>query len=92
MKAVEYYNQFISLPTEENAKTIFNKYIDEVVETIKKRNAKKDSSVCSVIKELNRKWNSMITIFAKNHQLCPFEPDAIWNYYAIHIPEMNKYK
>ena len=92
MKAVDYYNKFLFHPTEDTIDGIFKEFCCEVVETINKRNAKKDSAVCAVIKEQNNKWNAMVALFDKHNKTCPFKRNAIWNYYASKIPELNKLK
>lgn len=92
MKAVDYYNKFLSRPTDDTIDDIFKEFCSEVVDIINTRNATKDSAVFAVIQEQNNKWNAMIALFDKHNKTCPFKRNAIWNYYASKIPELNKHK
>lgn len=92
MKAIDYYNEFISSPIEKTTEEIINKFIHEVSEIIKKRNARTDSAVSAVIKEQNNKWNAMVALFDKHNKTCPFNRNAIWDYFSKHIPQLNDYK
>jgi len=63
MKAKEYYEEFLGYEKEFGEKQAFYKiaisFATEVTDIAKKRNAKSDQALISIIEELNQRWNAM---------------------------------
>lgn len=90
MKAKEYYEEFLGYEKEFGEKQAFYKIVIsfalEVEDIVKKRNAKSDQALISILRELNKKWNAMMRFdlrfkrdgfieFIKNDM--PFIKDAL---------------
>ena len=87
MRAIEYYERDKHIPfppsclakpedVQKWAVGLFNDFLDEYQALVKTRHISLYRGECSIISELNQKWNSLSGIFEKNHGASPINKDA----------------
>jgi hypothetical protein len=99
MKAQDYFEKYKESVYNEAlegkadaAKEMYFAFIREVNDLIKIRHVKTDKAAISIIKELNQKWNKLANLFEAEYGQCVLKRNAIWNYFADKIPEINKWR
>ena len=94
MRAKEYYakiNEQNPKTAEEMANAIGN-VVDglnnEAKELIKKRRVTSDNGCIAIIRELNNKWNAIVTLFEKDYGMSPIKRHRFLELWAEKIPEL----
>ena len=96
MKAKDYYNQMIAEnpQTEDEFIQSIGKVIEglnaESKELIKKRKAQRNDAIRGIIRELNNKWNALVSLWEKDHNgKAPIRRNAYWDAWVKQIPELD---
>lgn len=94
VKAKEYYDMYrenLLSPHQEVAATAVHSIIvsllEEAMDIVKSRNISKASSLQSVIKELNQKYNAICNLFEKNDGYSPLRRNAFIEYVNSQLPD-----
>lgn len=100
MKVKEYFAKY--LPTikasldipEATDRVIYGIYQEmslEVKTLCEKRNAQKPEALCSVIREINQKWNSLAFLFEKELGFPIMQRDGLKTVILNHVPELKQF-
>lgn len=94
MKAIEYYDKYkdallTSNPDEfiNSANELMSELWDEMQNLIDKRNVKKNDSLIAIVKEINQKYNSIISRFDKDGKKSPLKRNAFNHLVIKRVPE-----
>ena len=94
MKAKEYYAK-IKEQNPQTAKEMANAIGDvvdglnnEAKELIKKRHITRGDGCRAIIRELNNKWNAIVTLFEKDYGVSPIKRNRFLELWAEKIPEL----
>ncbi len=84
MKAQEYFDKYFNEVDDieeisKNATTLFQDLIKEYSEILAKRNVKTFEGGVGIIRELNEKWNSVVSKVEKKHKEQIIRRNVIWN-------------
>ena len=87
MKAIEYYNTYgasimdeiSEQKTHQAVQSFLNAFEDESIHAMKSRKPNNERAVVAVLKQQNRKWNSICWLFEREYGHTPFKRNAYWN-------------
>ena len=94
MKAKEYYAKIKeqNSQTAEEMANVIGDVVDglnnEAKELIKKRHITRDDGCRAIIRELNNKWNAIVTLFEKDYGVSPIKRNRFLELWAEKIPEL----
>lgn len=98
MKAKDYYkkyrNEIVSKDEKKSIEAIANLVKDlseEAKETIKLRRVRTDSGAVAVIREMNQKYNAVVTLFEKEFGASPLLRNGFREYWKKQVPELKRF-
>ena len=98
MKAKQYFEkhrQEMTCGDEKRVQTAINQLVlelnDESKDMLKARNGITDRAAVSVLRELNEKYNAIISLFEKHYGASPLVRDGYLNFWKNRIPAIQKY-
>lgn len=89
MKAQDYFEKYKStILTEEVYLDLFKEMNDEVKLISKQRNSATDSTMISILKEQNQKWNKLCVLLEKEYGQEVLVRNGYINYWKKHISKL----
>jgi len=91
MKAIDYFNKYrLTIVDNKELTKLVQEMNEEVLEMAKKRNTNSDSSVVSIIKEINQKWNKLCGLYEKEYGGSILIRNGFLIYWEAQIPNLTK--
>jgi len=91
MKAIDYFNKYrLTIVDNKELTKLVQEMSEEVKELAKKRNTNSDSSVVSIIKEINQKWNKLCGLYEKEYGKSILIRNGFLIYWEAKIPNLTK--
>lgn len=98
MKAKDYYKKYrdeiVSKDEKKSVEAIAELVMDlsnEAKETIKLRRVKTDGGAVAVIREMNQKYNAVVTLFEKEFGASPLLRNGFREYWKKQVPELKRF-
>lgn len=98
MKAKDYYKKYrdeiVSKDEKKSIEAISSMVLEmskEARDTIKDRRVRSDSGAVAVIREMNQKYNAVVTLFEKEFGASPLLRNGFREYWKKQIPELKRF-